>query len=384
MINKTNRTYIYIGVLVCVFLLAGGGAAQAGKVSDIIKRSALSRGSVFLPKDRSTDISIMRDSIFGSPLETVFISGPNQYGAVEDTRVDFKLDGWQILPFGKTNRFDVWLIGIDTGWRETSAQFSYNLPPGPKTYTLLARAKNSRGEIDSSPVSRTFSTQTSPFFGKIKLGGVSYNGSSNKPQYEKFSITNNSSDSLDQIDVTGFRAVVNRSNFSFVIPTGTNILDPRNILANDRILLKRGNSVTFYIGKKSPAGVNFQENSCTAYLNNLFEGYDSLSGYGSCSLPDKSEYDRFSVACRTYIRSISSCRIPQLEYYRFANEPECRDFIIKNYNYQACVSRARDSAEFYSGRWKIYLSRGEEVMDNLNDTIFLYDKSGLLVDRYKY
>ncbi|MEK9185492.1 MAG: hypothetical protein AAB863_01830, partial [Patescibacteria group bacterium] len=66
------------------------------------------------------------------------------------------------------------------------------------------------------------------------------------------------------------------------------------------------------------------------------------------------------------------------------NESECRDFIIKNYNYQACVARSKDRMEFYSGKWKVYLGRSEDIMDDLNDTIFLYDSRGLLVDKYKY
>ena len=378
-----SRTYTrVIGVLVCVSLLFIAVTAQAGKVKDIKKRIKIPAGSVFLPRDRSVDVSLIRDGIFSSPMETVIVSGPAQNGIVEDTRVEFKLDGWQILPFVKTTRFDVLLVGYDAIWKESSAQVSYNLPAGKKTYTLLARAKNSKGEVDSSAAVRNFTLQVSPNFGKIKISNVSYRGSGNKSQYEKLSITNQGPDA--QIEVTGWRVVINRSNFSFVIPTGANILDPRSTLGYDRIALRRGGSVEIYVGKRSPVGVNFQENLCTGYMSNLFESYDSIGGYGSCPLPDKSEYERFSVTCRTYVRGISSCRIPQLEYYKFINESECRDFIIKNYNYQACVARSKDKMEFYSGKWKVYLGRGEEIMDDLNDTIFLYDSQGLLVDKYKY
>lgn len=368
---------ISVAVVFCAF-----GNASAGKVSDIKKRIRIPAGSVFLPKDRSVDVSLIRDGIFSSPMETTIISGPVQNGIVEDTRIEFKLDGWQILPFEKTTRFDVWLIGFDATWKESSAQVSYNLPPGKKTYTLLARAKNSKGETDSSAAVRNFTVQVSPNYGKIKISNVSYRGSGNKSQYEKLSITNQSAE--PQIEVTGWRVAVNRSNFSFVIPTGANILDPKSVAGYDRIALRRGGSVEIYVGKRSPMSVNFQENLCTGYMSNLFESYDSIGGYGSCPLPDKSEYERFSIACRTYVRSISSCKIPQLEYYKFANDPDCRDFIIKNYNYQACVSRSKDKMEFYSGKWKVYLGRGEEIMDDLNDTIFLYDNQGLLVDKYKY
>jgi hypothetical protein len=375
--SKLLSVAIVIAVVFCFF-----GIAQAGKISDIKKRIRISSGSVFLPRDRSIDVSLMRERIFSSPMETAIVSGPAQNGITEDTRVEFKLDGWQILPFEKTTRFEVWLIGFDTAWKESSSQVTYNLPPGKKAYSFLARAKNKNNEVDLSAAVRNFTLQVSPYYGKLKISNVSYGGYNNKSQYEKLSISNQNADG--QVDITGWRIVANRSNLAFVIPTGANILDPRSISAYDRISLRKGGSAEIYVGKRSPVGVNFQENSCTGYMSNLFEGYDSLSGSGSCPLPDRSEFERYSIECRTYLRGISSCRIPQLEYYRFANDPDCRDFVIKNYNYQACVSRARGKAEFYSGKWKIYLNRGDGIMDDLNDTILLYDSQGLLVDRYKY
>ena len=73
-----------------------------------------------------------------------------------------------------------------------------------------------------------------------------------------------------------------------------------------------------------------------------------------------------------------------MEYYSFINEPSCREFITKNYNYQACVSRSKNQASFYLAKWKVYLGRTEEIFDDLDDAVYLYDGQGLLVDTYKY
>lgn len=363
------------------FVLGVAGPAEAGKVGDIIKRSKL-RSSVFISPSRQSGIRMARNSIFFSPLETAITGGPDSNGSVEDVKVEFALDGWQIVPFEKIKRFDVWLIGYDGGWKETGNKAVYNLPAGRKTYTLLARAKNSAGEFDNTAAVRTFMVNTSEYFGKIKIANVVRRGSSAKPHYEKLTLRNQSSDL--GVNVTGWTIKAERSNFSFNIPVATRVYNPRELSVSDPIVLTKGATVDVYVGKKSPLGVNFQENSCDGYLESSFESYDGLSASGRCVLPDTSSYNSFSVACRTFIRSITSCRTPGLTAFQFGGEPSCRDFIVRNYNYQACVERARNRADFYQGKWKVYLGRAEEIFDDLNDKVYLYDNKGLLVDKYIY
>jgi len=354
--------------------------ADAGKINDIKRRV---RG-VFTPKpfSLSPTAAETRNRIFYSPTETVITAGPDNNSLVPDTHVEFTLDGWQIVPFTKTSRFDVWLMGFDGGWKEVSNRVVYDLPPGRKTYTLLARAKNSQNEYDNSAAVRTFATNVSPYFKQLSINNVNYRGDYSKPQNEKIAIYDNLSG--QQINISGWKIVTQRFNFSFEIPRAASVLNPRDFSANDPIVLNQGNSLDIYVGKRSPVGVNFEENSCTSFFGSYFEGYDALSGYGSCPSPDSSSYNQFSVDCRSFIRGLSSCRDPQLVYYQFINEPACRDFIIKNFSYQACVELAKDKANFYSGRWKVYLGRNEEILDDLNDTIYLYDGQGLLVDKYSY
>ena len=375
---KENKLALAVILAVVGFTLFN--YADAGKISDIKKRVR----SVFTPKpfSLSPTATETRNRIFYSPTETIITAGPENNGLIQDTHVEFVLDCWQIVPFEKTTRFDVWLMGFDGGWKEVSNRVVYDLPPGQKTYTLLARAKNSQNEYDNSAAVRTFSTNVSPYFKKLSISNVNYRGDYNKPQNEKIAIYNNSSGK--QVNISGWKIVTKRFNFSFEIPRAASVFNPRDLSANDPIVLRQGNSVDIYVGKRSPLGVNFEENSCTSFFSGAFEGYDALSGYGSCPAPDPSSYNQYGVDCRSFIRGLSSCREPQLAYYQFINEPSCREFIIKNFNYQSCVERARNKADFYSGRWKVYLARNEEILDDLNDTIYLYDGQGLLVDKYSY
>lgn len=376
--NKIFKISVTFFVVALVFVL-GANFVSAGKVKDIKKRV---RGSVFLPQNNQQGVQAVKGSIFFSPMETAITDGPAQNSLIQDTHVEFTFDGWQVLPFEKTNRFDVWLIGFDGGWKDSSNKIAYNLPAGKKTYTLLVRAKNSKGEFDSTAAARSFTINVSPYFAKVKISSVSWLGTSQKPQYESLSVSNQSFEPL--VNITGWKVKIKRSSFSFYIPKADSSLNYRDLLGNDPIVLKRGDRVNIYVGKRSPIGVDFQENACIGFFRDSFEGYDSLSGYGSCPVPDPSSYSDFSVSCRNYLRGLSGCNIPKLTYNQFAGDTSCRDFIIKNYNYQACTERAKGRADFYSGRWKVYLNHSNEVMDDLNDTLYLYDGTGLLVDTYKY
>ncbi len=377
---KLNKILAPLAVVFLLFVFSFS-YVEAGKVADIKKR-VRGKVSVFLPASRQAQLQSVKTGIFFSPMETVILGGPEQNGTIQSTKVEFVLDGWQVLPFQKTSNFDVWLIGYDTGWRAVSSKVTYNLPSGKKTYTLLARAKNSQGEYDNTAITRTFLVNVSDHFGKIKLSNVNYRGTSGKPNYEKISIVNRSSDL--GVNISGWTLKTKRFSNSFEIGKASRIYNPRDLNATDNIVLNKGGTADVYVGKRSPISVNFQENSCDGYIEGSFESYDTLSGGGRCNLPSSSDYNGYGIECRRYLNGINSCREPRLEYFSFINEPSCREFITKNYNYQSCVERSKNQADFYLGKWKIYLGRNGEILDDLDDTLYLYDSNGLLVDSYSY
>lgn len=385
---QKNSKLIQGTIFIClsIFLLAGFfNIVHAGKIKDILKRSR----SIFIPpQSREQMIEPARSSIFLSLLETTIISGPAQGSFIQDTRIEFFLDGWQIVPFKKVNRFDVWLVGVDSGWRESNNRIEYTLPPGRKAYTFMARAKDDEGKYDRTAAVRSFNTFTSPYFKKVDITGVNYQGSFEKPNYE--SLTLYARDVASPVNVTGWKVLIKRKNFSFFIPAAARLLDPKNLLDNDPILLNRGNSLNIFLGKTSPVAVNFQENVCTGYMSKSFESYDGLSVFG-CPMPSASDYSHLSLSCRRILGGIGSCQIPELGNFQFGGTTyltggdfDCRNFIIRNYNYSSCVERNRDRENFFSGHWRVYLGRTEEVLDDMDDTIYLYDQDGLLVNSYSY
>ncbi|MBI4119946.1 MAG: hypothetical protein HY454_00600 [Parcubacteria group bacterium] len=366
--------------LVCVLLFGLVGFVEAGKIKDIKKRS---RASVFIPpQSRQEIIRPARNAVFFSPLETIITSGPANNNFVQSTSVEFVLDGWQIVPFKKTNRFEVWLFGLDAGWREAGERISYNLPPGKRLYTFMARAKNEAGETDRTAAVRNFYTFTSPYYGKIDITAVDGRGSFDKPQYER--VTLYARNLAGPVNVSGWRLATRRKSFSFAIPSAARLFDPANLIGIEPIKLSSGDSLNVFVGKASPVGSGFQENGCMGYLRSGFEGYDALAGGGSCSAVSPSVYSSYSVDCRRFLNGLSACASVNLEPWQFGADPACRDFIVRNYNYAACVERGKNQANFFTGRWRIYLGQSDEILDDLDDTVYLYDGQGLLVDIYSY
>ncbi len=369
-------------VLLFVFILLVGlaGFVEAGKIKDIKKRV---KKSIFIPpQSRQEIIRPARNAVFYSPLETAIVSGPPNNSFVQSTSVEFVLDGWQIVPFKKTGRFEVWLLGVDVGWREAGERISYNLPPGKRLYTFMARAKNDAGETDRTAAVRNFYSLTSPYFGKIDITSVDNSGSFDRPQYERVTLYARNPD--NPVNITGWRVASRRKSFSFAVPSAARLFDPANLIGIEPIKLSSGNSLNIFVGKVSPVGIDFQENGCMGYLRSGFEGYDALAGGGSCSAISPSAYSGYSTECRRFLNGLGACANVNLTPWQFGADPSCRDFIVKNYNYRACVERSKNQPNFFTGRWRIYLGQSDEVLDDLDDTIYLYDGQGLLVDVYSY
>ena len=91
----------------------------------------------------------------------------------------------------------------------------------------------------------------------------------------------------------------------------------------------------------------------------------------------------FTGACTNYIYSLGTCQEPDLSNIQIpVNDYACRDYLEKNFNYQACFNTHRGDADFLLNQW--WLWTGPSPLDQFHDTVRLFDKNGLLVDQYTY
>ncbi|MFN7088524.1 MAG: hypothetical protein ACK4NX_01705 [Candidatus Paceibacteria bacterium] len=104
----------------------------------------------------------------------------------------------------------------------------------------------------------------------------------------------------------------------------------------------------------------------------------------NCPRPTRWEIRHLSINCQDYINSLSTCQIPNPNDLRVRDEPECRQWIQENLNYNACVRTHQRDLDFWQKEWRAWLGINKVIYGRLSDSIRLYDTDGHLVDRRDY
>jgi len=179
------------------------------------------------------------------------------------------------------------------------------------------------------------------------------------------------------IDITGWK-IKSLQRGETIIGKGLS-LPQFNSFSSD-IRLKSGGSAEIIAGI-SPLLSSFQINGCFGWLNNVYNIDSSLNYCPSIQISNLTGLGLDS-ACQDLILNSGSCRAPGdtiLNNY----SRECRIWVERNLNYDACVQKHMNEANFYKD-WRIYTGNNNLFYDQLHDRIELRDQAGLLVDSYEY
>lgn len=215
-------------------------------------------------------------------------------------------------------------------------------------------------------------TVASSLKGVIKITDVS--GAGEDPQYESITIENTSE--KENISITGF--IIFSEKSSFTIPKGHQLLGS-SASAEDPIILKPRERAVITAGKQTKL-MDFRENLCTGYYSEFGDYTPSLSH--SCPRPDTRNLLQLSDRCINVIERTSTCRTADLQDTLI--ESICSEYINQNLNYAGCVRNYRNTTDFFSDHWLIWMQRTEEFFRNTHDKIILKDRQGRVVDEYSY
>ena len=382
--------------LIPILILIGIFAFSAG--GDILKNIDISLPNLQLfpeksaekqaPKTASPKPSTIRQApLKTSPsfvLNTVITKGPTEDAKISDTNiVTFEFKG-TVSPVDTTGRitFETKVEGVDSDWKTTSSrQRKITLPAGPKEYTFLVRSKLG-SQRDSTPATRTFTINTSPYFGKINISTTKAASESSRSLIK----LTTKLDRDEKITLTGWR--IQGKGGSFQIPQGIeNIYSVLNITPRDNIVIKRADTILLS-GEQSPFGVggNFRPNSCMGYLKAYYTFPLSISSSCPNDKPKVEEITFLSEACQEFILrkiNFSSCQIPDYsQNIVISTDGECVSYITENLNYSACYQRHSKESNFLKNVWHIYMNT--DFVRQLHDVIELTDQNGLLVDKKVY
>lgn len=165
------------------------------------------------------------------------------------------------------------------------------------------------------------------------------------------------------------------------------------------IILNPGERAVVVSGGVPPIGLavidnNFAVNKCFGYVQDQTDYSFTPSFSNRCPKDDDpSESDYLSKNCLSYINRRPSCHKPEFSENsdygtcvdRNCNlDSYCLAFIKKNYSYESCFNIHSKDSDFLTGEWRLFLNQVWELWPNKDETIYLYDSTGKLVDQLDY
>lgn len=236
----------------------------------------------------------------------------------------------------------------------------------PKITTQIGAPLLPAGKQESLPVVKI---GESIYKDKISIGSVYFSGTSQISLKSSYF-------SKETINITGWR-IKSVKKGETIIGKALNL--PQFDSAVSDILLAGDDSVDIIIGS-SPLGNNFRVNNCFGWLSTVYSiGYSLDYCPGKFKVEELTDLDS---SCSELILRTSACRAPSEDTLN-NQSGKCRDWALKNMNYNFCVSNHKNDGNFYKG-WKVYTGNNNRIFDSLHDKIELRDQNGLLVDIYEY
>jgi hypothetical protein len=361
--------YIFIFVALVVILVSF--IVSSPSSNSVVETTPQETKNVIITKANSEK----QEPTPGFLIDTYITAGPKEGEIISQTnKIVFKFWGGTDQAIKGDISYETKIIGLDSKWQSnTSGERTVNLSSaGSKEYTFLVRTK-ADGFYDATPASITFKVVTSDNFGKVKISGISASSISLNENLAKGK----------SLNITGWK--IKGRGGEFVIPEGVELYSGF-LTDTENIILKDGQTVNIQSAHSPFISNNaFIPNKCFGYLNNTGFSYSKI-----CPQIKEEEVCNFSEACRNAILKLNSCSRPDSsKLSSLTYDPSCQayinDYTNTNLSYSGCVSNFAKDKDFFKSAWYVYSGFSIACKSSCGeDTIYLYDKAGLLVDKKEY
>lgn len=227
-----------------------------------------------------------------------------------------------------------------------------------------------------TPTETVTEPTVSPYFEKVKLGNVSHTLIQLSSQLK----------TDEKINVTGWK--IKGRLGEITIPQGVELFIPGSSIGKGDITVENYDKVYLYSGS-NPFKTNqtFRSNKCFGYLKDYYDSVPSYLSYSKiCPKIDREEIWRFGDECQSAIRRLESCQVPSSISPYVELDPACHsyydNYISDNLNYDKCIENYSKDENFFKNAWYIFV--GYDIVCDCSDTLYLYDRNGLLVHEYSY
>ncbi|MBU3942402.1 hypothetical protein KKA24_00285 [Patescibacteria group bacterium] len=233
-----------------------------------------------------------------------------------------------------------------------------------KPYYSSGTKTNTTTPVDSSP----------NYVGKVKIYNIN-KASEYNPSLIKIDVRPYKG---EPINLTGWSIKTRKGTFT--IPQGMEYYKKDGYSSD--IIIKESSYLNI-IGESEPFGTkkNFKTNVCLGYLSKSENIYPSFYSY--CSTPKLEELDGFTPYCKEYLINQRTCKMPDYSSdFKISTDSSCVSYILNYFTYNGCFERSSKEKDFLSNYWYIYVNKN--IVEELHDTVYLYDQNGILIDEYLY
>ncbi|MBI2507162.1 MAG: lamin tail domain-containing protein [Candidatus Niyogibacteria bacterium] len=235
---------------------------------------------------------------------------------------------------------------------------------------LIPSVVETGSQTSDEKISETGKTQETKI---VRIYGS--NARADDPENEYIEIQADNSNTAP-VNITGWK-LQNRKGNVFLIPTGSALPYSGRINTQENIVLKPGEKAIILTGK-SPINTSFRPNLCTGYFNRIYQFNPRLPE--KCPDPDEEKgADAQDDACFLYLKTLPVCQTPAPSDIPAEADFKCREFIDERLSYAACVEGHKNDEEFFSGEWRVYLQKTQEIWSDVRETIKLFDLNSNLV-----
>lgn len=185
---------------------------------------------------------------------------------------------------------------------------------------------------------------------------------------------------LSGTDATGWM-LENSQGEKAALGSVSNLPISGKVNAPEALKIKAGDHLLVSTGR-SPIGVSFRVNKCSAYLEQFQDFVPPISGECPPVTFERS-FSSLDSKCQIFTQGIHSCEA-NTRPLPSGVAGSCKAFLDSTVNYNGCVATHKNDSNFYLKEWRIFLGKGKELWAEPNDTVILLDDKGKLIDTLKY
>lgn len=214
----------------------------------------------------------------------------------------------------------------------------------------------------------------SPYIERIRLSNVQ----KASPYSPSLIALNISPYKGEPINLTGFTIKTRKGNY--IIPQG---IEKYKSNAGSSDIIISEPLIVYLAGINNPLGFdkNFRANKCFGYLAKAKDIYPFPSAY--CPAPELEQTTGLNPYCQEFLIRQYGCQAPDYSQdLKISTDSQCVSYILDFYSYDGCFRKSRNDSDFLLDYWYIYL--GKNIVEELHDTIYIYDRDNLLIDKYVY